>query len=309
MRTIFVALCLVTACDRAPEPGPLTLRVTAYNVMCSFCGDGHFDAYDYDDWPTRLPHLQQQLAAHDADLIGLQELLYTYENPATNVRDEVADLGGRGEVYGSIYYERDMDDPHSSMDYPDATILYRKSMFEPVRSGHFWLSPEPDEPFSTGFDPAGQLPRIVVWAELKLLDRERSVIFATTHVDNNSPSQELSAPLIRERMKAIAAGLPVIIVGDFNAGMEHPAYEDLVGDADWPLADTYSLTEAPRGDGPESWVNDYPWVERIDHIFVRPAEAFEVSDWWIDLAPYNEEGPKFASDHRPVHAEFTIKED
>jgi len=42
---------------------------------------------------------------------------------------------------------------------------------------------------------------------------------------------------------------------------------------------------------------------------VRPAEAFEVSDWWIDLAPYNEEGPKFASDHRPVHAEFTIKED
>ena len=179
-----ILLCLLSAC--AEEP--IELRITSYNVMCSFCGDGHFDDDEYDDWATRLPHLKAQLASHDADLIGLQELLYTGPNPERGITDEIADLGGRGPTYSSVYYERDPNDLTSTMDYPDATILYKTARFSLIDQGHFWLSPTPDTAFSTGFDPAGQLPRLVVWVKLQVKDSEQHLVFATTHVDNNSPS-------------------------------------------------------------------------------------------------------------------------
>ena len=112
-------------CAQRLRGAALDAQNYTHNVLCSFCGDGHFDDNPYDDWATRLPHLQRQLAAYDADLIGLQELVYTAPNPDRAIDDEVAALGGRGSVYASIYYERDPDDPRSSMDYPDATILYK----------------------------------------------------------------------------------------------------------------------------------------------------------------------------------------
>ena len=304
--SLFLLLC---ACAEDPiELNPIELKVTAYNVLCSFCGNGHFDDDPYDDWGTRLPHLQAQLAAFDADLIGLQELLYTFPNDARGIRDEVADLGGRGDVYASVYYERDPSDINSSMDYPDATILYRKAMFEKTRHGQVWLSPTPDTAFSTGFDPGGQLPRLVFWAEFKIIDREQSLIFATTHVDNNSPSQELSSPLIRSRLKSIAGDLPVILVGDFNSDLTHPAYLDLTQNADWPLSDTWSMAQQPRATGDAQRIEAYPFELRIDHIFVHPENSFEVLDWNIDLSSYSE-GSRMPSDHRPINAKLRLLTD
>ena len=128
---LLAMLLATTACSSEP----ITLKVTSFNVLCSICGDGHFDDDPYDGWATRLPHLQDALARQDADVIGLQELLYTYTNPDRSIHDEVADLGGRGATYGSIYYERDPSDPNSSMDYPDETILYRKAMLTRPGSG------------------------------------------------------------------------------------------------------------------------------------------------------------------------------
>lgn len=302
-RCLSLALLLALGACEAP---PLTLKITTYNVLCSFCGDGHFDDNPYDDWATRLPHLQRQLAAYDADLIGLQELVYTAPNPDRAIDDEVAALGGRGSVYASIYYERDPDDPRSSMDYPDATILYKKDRFESLRDGHFWLSPTPDEPFSAGFDPDGQLPRLVVWAELRVIDSGERFLFATTHVDNNSPSQVMSAPLIRERLGALSGDLPIILVGDFNSGLEHPAYIDLTTDAEAPFADTYDLASSPQATGDPDLIEAYYWQRRIDHIFIQPAERFEVTDWSIDLSSYAD-GTRTPSDHRPVHATVQLR--
>ena len=45
--------CLSLALLFALMPAAPTL-VTTYNVLCSFCGDGHFDDNPYDDWATRL---------------------------------------------------------------------------------------------------------------------------------------------------------------------------------------------------------------------------------------------------------------
>jgi endonuclease/exonuclease/phosphatase family metal-dependent hydrolase len=96
-------------------------------------------------------------------------------------------------------------------------------MFEEVEHGFYWLSPTPDEPYSTGFANP-QLARLVVWARLRALAEDHEFVFATTHFDNNSPSQELSAPLVLERTAALADELPVIMVGDFNSQPVDPAY-------------------------------------------------------------------------------------
>lgn len=306
MKRLMIALLSIFAA--ACSNDPIQLKITTYNVLCSFCGDGHFDDNPYDDWNTRLPHLQDQLAVYDADLIGLQELLYTSPNSERAIDDEVAALGGRGPTYASIYYERDPSDFRSSMDYPDATILYKTDRFDLIRKGHFWLSPTPDEAFSTGFDPDGQLPRILIWAELQVRDSEQRLIFATTHVDNNRPSQELSAPLIRNRLTQIAGDLPIILVGDFNSGLEHPAYIDLTQHDTHPFADSYHLAQTPTATGDTQLIEDYYWQRRIDHIFVKPAAQFTITDWSIDLRTYAD-GSRTPSDHRPIHATVDLLTD
>src|SRR5690606_9112160 len=92
--------------------------------------------------------------------------------------------------FSSVYYAA----ADSNFTYPDAAILYRTERFDLVGSGEFWLSPTPDEPSSIGFSPP-QVPRLVVWARLFDKQSDAELVFVSTHFDNNSPSQELSAPL------------------------------------------------------------------------------------------------------------------
>src|SRR6185503_12180699 len=74
-------------------------------------------------------------------------------------------------------------------------------------------------------------PRLVVWARLRDKVADRELYFASTHFDNNSPSQQLSAPLVQERTAPFAGREPVIFVGDFNSRPNSTAYGILTRDA------------------------------------------------------------------------------
>lgn len=52
-------------------------------------------------------------------------------------------------------------------------------------------------------------------------------LFTMPHFDDDSPSQEMSAPRVLERT-ALAASLPVIMVGDFVSRTDDLAYPTLV---------------------------------------------------------------------------------
>jgi endonuclease/exonuclease/phosphatase family metal-dependent hydrolase len=302
MRALWTVTCLgaLVGCFEPSAPTPLELRVMTFNVMCSFCGDGHFDDETYGDWAERLPELQEIIRSQNPDLVGLQELFYT--RAGANQTDEVADLLGRSETYDALYYES-----REVFDYPDATILYRKARFRPIEQGVFWLSPTPDEPFSTGFDPGGQLSRLVYWAVFEEIESGRTLAFTTTHFDNNTPSQELSAPLLLERTAGLAADHPLIVTGDFNADLSDPAYAILTGasgDATHSLRNTFDGVSEPSVVGDSS---AYAWDLRIDHIFVGGvgAEAVEVLDWTIDLSVYGAQA-RHASDHRAMAATLRL---
>ena len=289
----------------AQEQARTSLRAVTFNVLCSFCV---FKAYD--KWPERVPYLQQIIAEHNADLLGLQELMFVWDD-----KDEVGDMVAKLPGFAALYYISPKDEGPLPA-YADATIYYRKSRFTLVDSGFFWLSPTPDKPYSSGFSAKGSLPRIVAWAALKDVRRKgREVLFVNTHFDNSSPSQAKSAPLFVERLATLrksSAGAPnplrdVVAMGDFNSTPSTVAYKTLItpfgGIA--PLIDSQVLAAQIEKIGTEEDQSDWLVKDGIDHIFVvQTPEGVTptVKRWAVDLRRF---GPNnfFPSDHWPVLTE------
>lgn len=65
------------------------------------------------------------------------------------------------------------------------------------------------------------LVRAYVYIYVKLAGWEHcnstQVFVSSTHFDNNSPSQELSASLVMEKLQDKAGMMPMIVMGDFNS--------------------------------------------------------------------------------------------
>ncbi len=263
--------------------GPTPLTVMTFNVLCSFCGD----PAEYDTWDERLVYFEDLFSRYDADLIGLQEL--------TPIGDDVPRILERAPGMAAVFYA-----PDTGLPYPDSTILYRESRFEVVERGEYWLSPTPEEPLSTGFAAGTQLPRLLVWTVLEDRMAGREIFFATTHFDNNTPSQPMSAPIVMERTAPFVATHPIILTGDFNSDLADDAYSTLTGDMGgwgYGFVNTQALAAEWRVETDESPVPSYDLDRRIDHIFVAgDGVAFDVSEWIVDLTRY---GPRltYPSDH------------
>lgn len=264
-------------------------RVMTFNVMCQTC-----TPKGYEGWTARLPHLGDTIARHDPELIGVQELF-----SAANVDELLAVAPG----YEPIWFAAPTPD---DLDYADATILYRPETFEPVEHGFYWLSPEPDTPYSNGF-AAPQLPRLVAWARLRVRDDGSELVFATTHFDNNTPSQELSAPLVLARTAALADAVPVVMVGDFNARPDEPAYAILTGGVDGigpRFDDVFDRAGAWRSETNLEPAPVWDPGARIDHLFVAGA-PWMATDYVVDQWVYGEI-QQYTSDHFAIVATLAV---
>lgn len=268
-----------------PEPPtpPEPMVVMTFNILCSFCDD------TYDPWDDRVGYISDTIARHDPDLVGLQELF---------TGDEVQQLLDLNPEYDALYYSDD------TMDYADATIWWRADRYELLESGFYWLSPIPDTPYSVGFSPP-QLPRLVAWAHLRELSSGAELLFVDTHFDNNSPSQELSAPLLLERTQAQAGALPIVVVGDFNSRPNSTAYGILVGGVapgEFALTNSFDLAATWSVDSNQDPVPSYDLDDRIDHIFVAGGQ-WSVPRWVVDTWVYGA-SQLHTSDHFAMTAEL-----
>jgi endonuclease/exonuclease/phosphatase family metal-dependent hydrolase len=287
MLVALVGACLSFGCgaDEPVEPEILPskpLTVMSFNVLCSLC-----NASEYDPWEERLEYFRDLFQRHDPDLVGSQEL-----TPLDGEVDAMLDvLPGRGAVYFR-------PEPEEGLPYPDAAIFYKKDRFQLLEQGSYWLSPTPDVPRSTGF-ASPQLARLVVWARLHDRNGDRELVFIDTHFDNNTPSQQLSAPLTQERTATWVTTHPVIFAGDFNSKPDSEAYSILTTDDSHGFVFQNAFDLAPQK-GPISNQNPapaYDTAQRIDHIFLAgDGRTFDVKDWVADLYVY---GPKnrYPSDH------------
>ncbi len=274
----------------APEPpGPPTpFSVMTFNVLCSLC-----QKPEHESWSKRLAYFEDIFARYEPDLIGLQEL---------TLQVDVDQILALRPGFAAAFH----NPPEARVPYPDAAVLYRESRFEKLSEGDYWLSPTPDKPNSTGFAKR-QIPRLVYWVELRDRESRRSLYFASTHFDNNSPSQEMSAPLVLERTTPWTQKMPVILVGDFNSQADDEAFQLLTTGANGfpPLYDTQPLASVWEVRHNQATAPAYALEDRIDYIFVSPNPAtWHVERWDVDLYTYGA-SELYPSDHFAMVARVT----
>ena len=141
-----------------------------------------------------------------------------------------------------------------------------------------------------------------------LEDGGKEIFFANTHFDNNSPSQQLSAPLLQERTAPFAATHPVIVIGDFNSRPPSTAYRLLTEDSTYGFVFQNTFDLAPmRIVTNQTPVPAFDVDDRIDHIFLAGDDVeWTVADWAVDLTVY---GPldRYPSDHFAIFSEVSYR--
>lgn len=267
-----------------PPPKPKdALTVMTYNVMCSFCMNSDHPDWEQ-SWAARLPWLRDVFKRFDPDLMGLQEM--QAQLPTEGDVPEVDQLILPGKAYDYYHFHYKKGDDVEN-DYPDATVLWKKARFDKLGEAVIWLSPTPDKPYSTGFAKI-QFGRVMVWVKLHDKVKNRDFWFASTHFDNNAPSQKLSAPLVLEKLGTLASELPLVATGDYNANPAHEAFKLLTAGTATapPWQDTFELAKAWSLVHNQDKAPMWDPKTRIDHIFVAGKPQFTVAWWGMDLWLY-----------------------
>ncbi len=242
-----------------------------------------------DDGIHSWVHRKARVAAivERADVIGVQEAL----------AHQVSDLAQMLPAFDWVGVGR--DDGAEAGEF--APVFFRRDAFEPVTSGTFWLSEEPEIPGSIGWDAA--LARIATWVQLRHRASGASLWVFNAHFDHRGrEARRQSAALLTERVEQMRGGDPVVVTGDFNAGDTTAVYRRLTAGH---LADAMGLagttTQASLGTFSGFEAGARRSQVRIDHIFVErgiPVHSFAIIE---DLSD-----GRYPSDHRPVAATVSL---
>jgi len=233
-------------------------------------------------WPERRPLMREVITNIAPDLIGTQEGLHAQlQDLASDLPDFAWTGVGR-------------DDGKTKGEF--MAVFYRRLRLEALSTNHFWLSDTPEVPGSTTWGNKNR--RMVTW--LKFRDRQTGGEFFlfNTHFDHEVQlARERSAELIRQRIAELTPKLPVLLIGDFNAGAGRTKAFDLLTEGGF-LTDTWLAAKEHVNDGVNSFNGFQPLVrngERIDWILARghgPVSRAEIVTF--------SRNDQFPSDHFPV---------
>jgi endonuclease/exonuclease/phosphatase family metal-dependent hydrolase len=278
----FLLFVSLTVLATAKEP----LRVMSFNVRNSNAQDGE------DAWPKRRELFFETIARFGPDLIGFQEVLALQHD---EISAHLADFALSGVA---------RDDGKRKGEW--SLIAYRRTKFEAVSHGDFWLSEHPEEIGSKSWDAA--LTRICSWVRLREKATGREFVFANTHFDHKGVvARQEASRVISKRLPQIATNVPAILTGDLNINEDNPAYAVLVR-PDTPGAIRWidSFREVhPKREADEVSFHAFKggtMGSRIDFIF--HTEHFTATESAIDRTSRDGHYP---SDHYPVTALLNLK--
>ncbi|MFG0328698.1 MAG: endonuclease/exonuclease/phosphatase family protein [Phycisphaerales bacterium] len=304
---LLVSTALVVGTIRAGADDPELLRLMSFNIRYGTADDGQ------NAWPRRRELVTEVIARHDPHLLGIQEAL---RFQLDELRRELPD-------YDELGVGR--TDGRAAGEY--AAILYQPSRLEAIDHGTFWFSDTPERPGSVSW--GNRIPRIATWAKFRdrrasdaaEADADEFFVF-NVHLDHASQtSRERSVEFLLERVSALRAespGVPIILMGDFNAGEENSATRSIIefnrnpestpDESEIRFADTFRVMHPEvetvgtfngfqgRSDGP-----------KIDYIFVDAQTVDTVSAGIVrDHSGMNP--PRYPSDHYPVIATIRMRD-
>lgn len=280
--SVLIVMPLVTSSSPVESQGSRNdeIRVMSFNIRYGTANDGE------NRWENRKDFLIETIRKFDPDLLGTQETLGFQ-------RDFIAaQLDG----YEKIGVGRDDGGETGEM----TALFFRKSRFEKLDGGHFWLSEKPDVPGSKSWDTS--LTRMASWVRLKDKRRPsaRPIVFINTHFDHRGVQARLeSARLLRVRAAEWSRANSVILTGDFNAGADSPPYQALF-DSSSPVVDTWRSINPSAGPNEGTFSGfkpDSTSGPRIDWIAV--SRDWKIASATIDRTVRDGRTP---SDHFPVTA-------
>jgi endonuclease/exonuclease/phosphatase family metal-dependent hydrolase len=257
----------------------------SFNIRNGIAKDGP------NHWRLRKELVLKTIRDFDPDVLGAQEVRGFQ---AEFSKEHLSDYGYHGTTRVPANKEEEQ-----------CAVFYRKSRFDSIAAGHFWLSDTPDVPGSRSWDSAH--PRMVSWVQLRERARPDSVFFVfNTHFDHVGQDARLqSAAIIRSRIQKIAGSAPSILVGDFNSAEGSLPYQVLLYSTKaLRLTDTYRSqhsTQTPEGESTSTRWKGNRSGKRIDWILSSP--HWQISAAAIDYA--NDAG-RYPSDHYPVNAILTL---
>ena len=289
---VAAALVALSGCASAPQDA---IRVGSYNIRLSGAYAERADGPNY--WDCRKADLVALVKKMDLDAFGLQEVC---PDQAQYLRENLPEFAFVGE-----HREADRVSGEAS------PVFYRKSRFEPLKSGTFWLSETPEAPGVKGWGAA--CPRVCSYLVLRDRPTGKTFCFANTHTDHKSAeAREKGMRLIVARMREFGAGAPIVFTGDHNC-----RYGDAPAAAvRQVLKDARDVTETPAR-GPHNTFQgfgkykDGP-VDRdgrryedycIDYIYVSDGTRV------LDFTTHDDKRPGtdlYPSDHFPVTATVVL---
>jgi len=161
------------------------------------------------------------------------------------------------------------DDGKETGEY--SSVFYRKSVFDELDSGTFWLAENPDSVGMKGWDAA--CVRVATWAKLQHKATGKTVMAINTHFDHvGEVARQESALLIIRKIKEIVGDQPAVLTGDFNVTDKSEAYNTIVSN-EFVLLDAHKVADKTAG------VNytyhafarmDPEKCNKIDFVFVTP---------------------------------------
>jgi endonuclease/exonuclease/phosphatase family metal-dependent hydrolase len=284
--------------------------------------DAASDALRIAPWGIRRDMVANAIGASNADVVGLQEA-YMWQ---------VDWLVLQLPAYGHFGRGREADGSGESV-----TVLFKTDRFTVEESGHFWLSPTPEVPGSTGGDAWGgmSVPRIVTWARLGFTANDRELYVYNTHLPSDATggaeARRLSTILLADRIAARShPEVPFLLLGDFNGpdeefpiryllrevqacapsgcNGEEPESPVVVVDT-WRLENSGERGTRCRNDASGTGVMH---GERVDYVLVMDTmttdttgAARSTADGVLSAAIVAP-APSCASDHVPVLARFVV---
>lgn len=241
--------------------------------------DAPADKATGNSWDTRKEALTSLIKTHGFDIFGTQEGMFKQMIDLKNFLTEFDYLsypyGGR-------------NDNHQG------GIVYKRSIFQPLDAGVFWLSETPNVP-SIGWDASDR--RICHWAKFRHTPSGKIFFFFNAHFYwRNETARNNSGELVKQKVQEIAGDYPVICVGDFNS-TEHTTQISAIKTL---LNDSYDIST----NGRKGVVNtnlgggnfQTPPVNRIDFIFL--SKGIQVKDYTVYSDQYAD--GRYPSDHLPV---------
>jgi endonuclease/exonuclease/phosphatase family metal-dependent hydrolase len=250
------------------------LTVMSYNIRLDTPSDSA------DSWPHRKKSVVQMIQKHQVDILGTQE----------GLTHQIKELGEFLPDYQWVGVGRDDGKEAGEM----MAIFFKKSRFDLLNSGHFWLSEQPDVPGTRSWNSA--CARMLTWVQLQ--DKISGNIFFhfNSHFDHiSAEARAKGAQLIGGKLPQIAQNALTFFTADMNFTPKDPVYQNL--QKTW--FDSQKLaTKAKHQNSSFNAFRSRKEGMLIDYIWINNPQKVKVKSYEIDES--KNEKSRFPSDHFPV---------